>query len=129
MDPIIILLVVVAGAMFWMSSRQRKTQREAMDFIQTLQPGTRVTTASGYIGTVVEVSADQVTLESVPGEGRTTWLKAAIRSQVTEPDATEEPDDASSDAASVAAAGEDDIAIPDYVSKLIDKPDVDDTKK
>lgn len=122
-----ILLIVAAGAMFWMSSRQRKKQREAVSFIDTLAPGARIMTASGYVGTVVATTDTEVVLESFPGEGRTTWVKAAIRSQVTEEPAETAESDVSVDATPTVA--DEDIVVPDYVSKLIDKRESGDTKK
>lgn len=85
MDPtFLIILVIGIGAMFLLSSRQRKAQREQLSFRDNLQPGQRVMTGSGMYGTVVEVEGDEVTLESTPGV-RSVWIKAAIARLVDPP--------------------------------------------
>ena len=85
MDPtFLIILVIGIGAMFLLSSRQRKAQREQLSFRDNLQPGQRVMTGSGMYGTVVEVDGDEVTLESTPGT-QSVWIKAAIARLVDPP--------------------------------------------
>ena len=98
----LILVAILLVVMFFMSSRTRKQQREAAEFRNNITPGTKVMTASGMIGTVIDVdeSTDQVTIESFPGSP-TTWLRAAISKKVEEPVA----DDADTDE----AAGESDV--------------------
>ncbi len=113
-DPFVIVLVVLVAGMFWMNSRQRKTQREATSFIDSLEPGTRVQTLSGLVGSVVSVDDQYVTLESEPGQGRTTWVKAAIRKVPVAPKSTDADADAALDETSA-----DDVVIPDNVAKLI----------
>ncbi|PUB25435.1 preprotein translocase subunit YajC [Promicromonospora sp. AC04] len=82
----LILVAILLVAMFFMSSRSRKQQRAAAEFRNNLTVGTKVMTASGMIGTVVDVddANDQVTIESFPGNP-TTWLRAAISKQIDEP--------------------------------------------
>lgn len=97
MDPtFLIILVIGLGAMFLLSSRQRKAQREQLSFRDNLQPGQRVMTGSGMYGTVVEVEGDEVTLESTPGV-QSVWIKAAIARLVEPPvvdeDETDEVDE------------------------------------
>ncbi|WP_245885846.1 preprotein translocase subunit YajC [Xylanimonas oleitrophica] len=81
----IILIVVLLGLMFFMSSRTRKQQREAQQFRAELAPGQEVMTGSGMFGTVVEVDeeSDVVTIESAGS--RTRWLRAAIAKRVDTP--------------------------------------------
>jgi len=122
----LIILAVFALAMFWMSSKQRKTQKAAMEFIDTLAPGQRVMTASGYIGTVVSVDGDHFTLESVPGGGTTTWIKGAIRKLVEEPVEVETTPTTSAVAQDDAVQ---DFVVPNDISKLIDRPSSDGTSK
>jgi preprotein translocase subunit YajC len=85
-------------ALFLMSSRQRKAQREQLSFRDNLQPGQRVMTGSGMYGTVVEVDGDEVTLESTPGN-ESVWIKAAIARLVEPPvdEETEVDEDAEDD--------------------------------
>lgn len=91
---LIIILVIGVAAMWFMSSRARKQQREAMSFRDTLQPGQEVMTGSGLFGTVVAVEGDVVTLESTPGN-QSRWLKAAIAKLVDPPvEETDEDEDA-----------------------------------
>lgn len=93
MDPtFLIILVIGLGAMWLLSSRQRKAQREQLSFRDNLQPGQRVMTGSGMYGTVVEVDGDEVTLESMPGQ-QSVWIKAAIARLVEPPVADEDEAD------------------------------------
>ncbi|GAA1736819.1 preprotein translocase subunit YajC [Isoptericola hypogeus] len=104
MDPtLLILFVVLAGLMFFMSSRSRKQQRKQQEFRSELAPGQEVMTGSGLFGTVVEIdeATDTVTVESTPGT-RTRWLRAAIAKRVDTP-VEETPEEA------VAADGETDV--------------------
>jgi preprotein translocase subunit YajC len=82
----ILILALAAGAMFLMTSRTRKQQREAQSFRTNLAPGQEVMTGSGMFGTIVDVDeeADVVTIESTPGS-RTRWLRAAIAKRVDAP--------------------------------------------
>lgn len=92
MDPtFIIILVIGLGAMWLMSSRQRKAQREQISFRDNLQPGQRVMTSSGMYGTVVAVEGDEVTLESGAGS-ETVWIKAAI-ARLVDPPVVEDAED------------------------------------
>lgn len=70
--------------MWYMSTRSRKKQQEAMSFRDNLQIGQEVMTGSGLFGTVVAVEDDVITLESTPGS-QTRWLKAAIAKLVDPP--------------------------------------------
>nr|WP_276582155.1 preprotein translocase subunit YajC [Cellulomonas sp. RIT-PI-Y] len=94
----IIILVIGVAAMWFMSSRTRKQQREAMSFRDNLQPGQEVMTGSGLFGTVVSVEGDVVTLESTPGN-ESRWLKAAIAKLVDPP--VEDEDEIEEDAVPV----------------------------
>jgi preprotein translocase subunit YajC len=98
LDPtFLIILVIGIGAMFLLSSRQRKAQKEQLSFRDNLQPGQRVMTGSGMYGTVVEVDGDEVTLESTPGT-QSVWIKAAIARLVDPPvEEVVEDDDALAD--------------------------------
>lgn len=80
----LIILVIGIGAMWLLSSRQRKAQREQLSFRDSLQPGQQVMTGSGMYGTVVSVDGDEVTLESTPGN-ESRWIKAAIARLVEPP--------------------------------------------
>ncbi|HEY0189074.1 MAG TPA: preprotein translocase subunit YajC [Cellulomonas sp.] len=87
----IIVLALGVGAMWFMSSRSRKQQREALSFRDNLQPGQEVQTGSGLLGTVVSVEDGVVTLESAPGM-HTRWVIAAI-ARLVEPPVEDEADD------------------------------------
>ncbi|QZN84284.1 preprotein translocase subunit YajC [Cellulomonas sp. C5510] len=88
----LIILAIGLGAMFLLSSRQRKAQRQQLSFRDNLQPGQEVMTGSGMYGTVVEVEDDVVTLESTPGN-RSRWIKAAIARLVEPPVEEDEVED------------------------------------
>lgn len=84
MDPLLIILLLGAGAMFLLSNRSRKQQRQAQEFRAHLKPGDEVMTGSGLFGTVIAVDGDVITLES-PSGGQTDWLRAAISKLATPP--------------------------------------------
>ncbi|WP_235915514.1 preprotein translocase subunit YajC [Puerhibacterium puerhi] len=121
----LILIVVLLGLMFFMTSRQRKQQREAQAFRNELAPGQEVMTGSGMFGTIVEVDEanDIITIESTPGT-RSRWLRAAIAKRVDAPadTAVEAGDtDPSASAGTIAPAGSssaDVIDVPDDISGL-----------
>ena len=92
MDPTFLLFIAIAfGAMWLMTSRTRKQQKQAVDFRANLAVGQEVMTGSGMLGTVVAIDGDEVTLESTPGN-RSRWLRAAIAKLVESP--AETPADA-----------------------------------
>jgi len=127
----ILILALAAGAMFLMTSRTRKQQRQAQSFRANLAPGQEVMTGSGMFGTIVDVDeeADIVTVESTPGN-QSRWLRAAIAKLVEPPVETEEPGegDAAEGAAVYGSAadagtpaskeGVDDLVVPDDLSGL-----------
>ena len=85
MDPTFLLCIAIAfGAMWLMTSRTRKQQKQAVDFRAHLAVGQDVMTGSGMLGTVVAIDGDEVTLESTPGN-RSRWLRAAIAKLVEAP--------------------------------------------
>lgn len=122
----LILVAILLVVMFFMSSRTRKQQREAAEFRNNLTVGTKVMTASGMIGTVLDVDdeTDQVTIESFPGSP-TTWLRAAISKKIEEPLADDEDTDDATDESEVTTDGEtastispDTKDVPDDLSEL-----------
>lgn len=128
----ILILALAAGAMFLMTSRTRKQQREAQNFRATLAPGQEVMTGSGMFGTIVDVDdeADVITIESTPGN-QSRWLRAAIAKLVDPPVETEEPEtDETSEPAAVYGSADadpstskgdvDDLVVPDDLSGLTD---------
>jgi|SRR6478735_2828615 len=133
----ILILALAAGAMFLMTSRTRKQQREAQNFRSNLAPGQEVMTGSGMFGTIVEVDeeADIITIESTPGT-RSRWLRAAIAKRVDEPveeTAEDEAETVETDApaasygsaASISSGsskdGADDLVVPDDLSGLTEE--------
>jgi len=128
----ILILALAAGAMFLMTSRTRKQQREAQNFRATLAPGQEVMTGSGMFGTIVDVDedADVITIESTPGN-QSRWLRAAVAKLVDPPVETEEPEtDETSEPAAVYGSADadpstskgdvDDLVVPDDLSGLTD---------
>lgn len=89
---IAILLAVAVAAMWFMTSRTRKQQKEQVAFRDLLEPGQYVMTGSGMFGTVVEVEDDAVTIESSPGV-TSRWLKIAIAKLAEPPVASEDLDE------------------------------------
>jgi preprotein translocase subunit YajC len=107
-DPTFLLFIAIAfGAMWLMTSRTRKQQKQAVDFRAHLAVGQDVMTGSGMLGTVVAIEGDEITLESTPGN-RSRWLRAAIAKLVEAPVETPVDDDAAEvdeDPAPTTAAG------------------------
>lgn len=117
-------LALAVGAFWLMSRRTRKQQQTQQEFRNQLQPGDEVMTASGMIGTVVEVESDRVTLESKDGSSRTQWVLAAIARR-TDPPVEDAPEDdaAVGDAQRIAGANDRVIDVPDDLSTLDDRRD------
>lgn len=88
----LIILALAFGAMWLMTSRTRKQQKEAANFRANLTPGQEVMTGSGLFATVVAVEDDVVTLETSPGV-TSRWLRPAIAKLVDPPVATDEAAD------------------------------------
>ena len=126
---IILIVVLAAGAMYLMSRSSRKKQKEALSFRDNLQIGQEVMTGSGYFGTIVAVDDDAITLESTPGN-TSRWLRAAIAKLVEPPvvDDSEESDEvhttSAAAAAQIDAQNKRAFTIPDDISGLIEKPNL-----
>ena len=145
MDPMIIVLVLAFGAMWFMTNRTRKQQRKAGDFRANLEVGQDVMTGSGLYGTIVAIEDDTITLESTPGN-ETRWIRAAI-SKVVEPPVLEEDadddvedaddednfaadeanDDAADDAADIERANDEHLDVPNDISSLTTPREDDET--
>lgn len=120
MDPLLIFMLLAVGAMFLLTNRTRKQQRQAGAFRQQLQVGDEVMTGSGFFGTVIDIDGDVITLES-PSGAQTDWLRAAIAKHSTPPYA-EPLDEDGDDVADDMADGADDTARPD--DDTTERPDV-----
>lgn len=113
---IIIVLALALGAMWLMSSRTRKQQREAQQFRDNLEPGQEVMTGSGLFGVITEVDGDVITIESTPGV-ETRWLRAAIAKIATPPYAVPDVEDAEIEASDDVEDATD-LEVPDDLSSL-----------
>ncbi len=109
-----VILIVLLGAMWFMSRRSRQQQQKAQEFRNNLKPGDEVMTQSGMLGTVVEVEGDNITLESGPGS-RSRWIRAAI-AKVIQP--TTEVADVDDEADEYEDDVDDDLEVPDDLSSL-----------
>ena len=90
MELLVIALLGI-GMLWFMSSRTRKQQQEAMRFRDLLEPGQEVMTIGRMYGTVVEVEGDRVTLELSDGVvGQ--WDKSGI-AKVVEPPLEDEDEE------------------------------------
>lgn len=117
MDYSFLIIMLLAFAALWfMSSRSRKQQREAADFRTNLAVGDEVMTGSGLFGTVTAIDGDVITLESTPGSS-TRWLRAAIARKsdpvVAEEDEAADPQDADDTPV---------VDVPDDLSSLPPEP-------
>jgi len=133
----IIILALAFGAMWLMTNRTRKQQRQAADFRANLEVGQEVMTGSGLFGTVVDIDDDIITLESTPGN-ESRWLRAAIAKLVEPPvdedDDEEYDEDEADDDESYGSEEEsrDAIDVPDDLSSMPParpSTDDDDTEK
>ena len=127
MDPsFIIILALAFGAMWLMTNRTRKQQRQAGDFRANLEVGNDVMTGSGLYGTIVALDGDTVTLESTPGN-ETRWIRAAISKLVEPPvdevdDGEVNEDDAEYEDDDDAAYEDDDAADEAEVGPVLEVP-------
>jgi preprotein translocase subunit YajC len=92
MEALIPLILLVAVFYFLLIRPQQKQRRQLQSVQQTLEPGSKVMTGSGLIGTVAEIDGDEVVLEVAPGVTNRFVRRAIV--QVI-PDETVIPDDAS----------------------------------
>nr|WP_090343887.1 preprotein translocase subunit YajC [Mycolicibacterium malmesburyense]CRL75099.1 preprotein translocase subunit YajC [Mycolicibacterium malmesburyense] len=76
------LLIVLGAFMFFASRRQKKAMQATIDLHNSLQIGDRVHTTSGLVGTIHDITDDEVELEIAPGVV-TTWMKLAVRDRIT----------------------------------------------
>ena len=113
-----IVLILLLGAMWYMSSRSRKQQAKATEFRNNLKAGDEVMTHSGMLGTVVDVEGDNITIESMPGGSQTRWIRAAI-AKLIEPSTA--VDDADDDEDADDEYDDEDIEVQDDLSSL-DEP-------
>ena len=69
MDPISLLMIVGAGAVFYFliirPGKQR--QRQQQEMVTRLVPGAEIMTTAGIFGTVAVVTDDEISLEVSPG--------------------------------------------------------------
>lgn len=103
----LVFTVVLIGLVFYVFRRMSRSaqakQEEARNSL--LVVGTNVVTTSGFLGTIVDIDGDAITLESPSGE-ESVWLKAAISQQMDIPLASvseDVSDDASADLDDVTA--------------------------
>ncbi|KZM35369.1 preprotein translocase subunit YajC [Oerskovia enterophila] len=124
---LILILALAAGAMFLMTNRSRKAQKEAAAFRTNLAPGQEVMTGSGLFGTIVAVDEEKdiITIESTPGN-QSRWLRAAI-AKLVEPPVAEDPAEDDEDGSVLGdtdptSTVDDVLDVPDDLSGLTDKP-------
>lgn len=89
--PLLLIFAVMLVPLMFMSSRQRKAQREQQAKVAQLGVGDEVRTHSGFYGLIVEEFDDVVILESENG-AQTKWARQAIAGAVapTEDSAAED---------------------------------------
>nr|NLD39919.1 preprotein translocase subunit YajC [Actinomycetales bacterium] len=95
----LLLPIAIFGLLIWWMSRSSKKQRAAQEEARdsAITVGTTVQTIGGFLGTVVDIDGDAITLES-PSGIETLWHRQAVRSATEIPYAstmavplTEEP--------------------------------------
>lgn len=77
MDPAILLVAGLAVILLLQFTRVRRQQREVRATQSALDVGAEVLTASGMVGTVVEISGATVVLAGEDGQ-RTRWVTGAV---------------------------------------------------
>lgn len=114
-----LMMVALMGAAFYflLIRPQKKRAKEQQDKLSRLEPGTRVMTVSGIVGTVKHVGDKQVIVELAPGVEMTV-VKQAISTQAVE-DEFEYADDVDGDDLPEEVPLE--IEVPDDASGLVDE--------
>jgi preprotein translocase subunit YajC len=92
MEALLPLILLVAVFYFLLIRPQQKQRKQLQQVQQALEPGSKVMTGSGLIGTVEAVEGDEVLLEVAPGVTNRFVRRAIV--QVIQ-DETVVPDDAS----------------------------------
>jgi preprotein translocase subunit YajC len=80
----LLLIAIPLLLLLWLSSRQRKQQRDVVALQNRLTPGQEVMTAGGLFAIIVTVDGDVITLETSPGV-RSRWDRRAVVKIVTGP--------------------------------------------
>lgn len=88
--PLLLIFAVMLVPLLFMSSRQRKAQREQQERVSRLGVGDEVRTHSGFYGLIVDQFDDVVILESENG-AQTKWARQAIAGPADPTALTEEP--------------------------------------
>lgn len=107
MLPLLLIFAVMMLPMFWISSRQRKVQRQQMELVSQLGVGDEVRTHSGFYGLIVEEFGDQVILETENG-AQMKWDRRAIAGRAAD----------APGGIGVAATGADEDAVTDDADQL-----------
>ena len=79
---LLILFVFVLGAYFLFIRPRSQAARRQREDLQEIVAGDEVLTGAGIFGTVLDVAADRVTLETAPGT-RITVLRSTIARRIT----------------------------------------------
>jgi len=101
--PLLLIFAVMMLPLMFMSSRQKKAQRQQQERVAALGIGDEVRTHSGFYGLIVDEFNDLVILESESG-AQTKWARQAIAQKVEDPelaqlDEADEDEAASADGA------------------------------
>ncbi|HUY64456.1 MAG TPA: preprotein translocase subunit YajC [Acidimicrobiales bacterium] len=81
---IFIMVIGLAAYAFFIRPRSQAARRQR-DTLMELSAGDEVLTGAGIFGTVLDVAADRVTIETAPGT-RITVLRSTIARRITQPD-------------------------------------------
>lgn len=89
-----VILVLIPLALYFLMIRpQRQRVMAQRSLISTLEPGDRVVTAGGVIGTLVAIDAEQASVEVAPGTVIDLLAPAIVRRlDPPAPNAAREPD-------------------------------------
>ena len=81
MDPtLMILMIVMFGGMFWVTSRgQKKQERKTQEMRDSLTVGDEITTTGGIIGLVVSIKDETVVIETSKDRTKIRILRSSVR--------------------------------------------------
>ncbi len=122
METVLLIVVMGAAVYFLMIRPQQKRAKEQQNLMSALEPGARVMTVSGIIGTIKYLGDKQAIIEISPGVEMTVD-KRAISTQKVE-DEFEYADDDAEPAAELEAADQTPLADGDQTGPVQDALDL-----
>lgn len=76
--PLIILVAVFGGFLFFTSKSEKKRENKKMSFVDSLKPGDKVVTTFGLYGTIDSIAENTIVLKMIDGKSMLRIDKKAI---------------------------------------------------